>query len=162
MAWNLELLCIEQPEMIPMEFLVPESFEPTGQVMSFDQMLKVLKTGDLYVAQTGRWSLIFDGQFGLSSDGDYLESVSADGDAYMTRLTQSPLLYHYHQGLLQTEHIGIRGCLQALDRDKLQTPKVVPHGESLAMEMIQRQTDLRFPQSFQDLEYHGFRSIQAA
>lgn len=98
MAWSIDVACISAANT-KLDDLVPEPYRVTERTIGFDDATSVGRAqAELCAAKIGNWFVVLDPGCRLIDSRDYARDVSANGDAYLFRISDQPIAEHFHAG----------------------------------------------------------------
>ncbi|MBA3465248.1 MAG: hypothetical protein H0T46_35280 [Deltaproteobacteria bacterium] len=98
MASSIDVACISAANNT-LDDVVPDPYGVTERTVSFEAATSVApEHAELCVAKLGDWFVVLDPGARLIDSRDYAREVSANGDAYLFRISDQPIAEHFRTG----------------------------------------------------------------
>lgn len=134
MAWSIDVACISAANHT-LDDVAPDPYGVTERTVSFESATSVApEHAELCVAKVGNWFVVLDPGCRLIDSRDYARDVSANGDAYLFRISDQPIAEHFHAG----------------------KPQPIPGGGTASWEMMRELTQI----SLDDLKRATFTVLE--
>jgi hypothetical protein len=139
MSWNIELAFVRTADAALLEDIVPDVFEPTNNMIGWEDATSVMRDPDLSATWHDGWAIVIDVNARLSSLESFWSEASSHGELFIFRVSEFPIALHSKHGRVLERLEGNEAFLIALGRE--QTPSA--DGELLAWDLMQSRTGVR-------------------